>query len=106
MVSPIWIPIHTRPSLFFPITWQRLVRGVLPVVEDLVDYLGDVLLSSYLSSPLSSEGRAIEVGIGDFALRDGDARVLVEDVDEGEEVGDEVVEDEQDGDGDDGDSER
>lgn len=63
-----------------------------------MDDLGYLLLSRF------SEG-AVQVGIGDLALGDGDARVLVEDVDEGEEVGDEVVEDEEDGNGDDGDPE-
>lgn len=95
-IFPIGIDIYTSMPLLFPITRQRFVGRVVPVVKDLVDDLGDLRrLSRFL------EG-AVEVGIGDFALGDGDAGVLEEDVDEGEDVGDEVVEDEENGRGDDG----
>lgn len=98
-IFPIGIKFCTSMPLLVPITRQRFVRRVLPVVKDLVDDLGDLRrLSRFL------EG-AVEVGIGDFALGDGDAGVLEEDVDEGEDVGGKVVEDEENGRGDDGDPE-
>lgn len=81
-VLEIWIRIGAGFADLVPVGGEGFVSRVVPVVKDLVDDFGDVLMSGLVVVVL--------VEVGGFALGYGDAGVLEEDFLEGEDSADRV----------------
>ena len=87
---PVRVVVDTCLTDPGPVGGERIVSGVPPVVEDLVGDLGDEACPGLGGSGV--------VGGGGFGLGEGDAGVVVEDVDEEEDARDDGPDEEGDGD--------